>query len=229
MEPVVTIRSRRAHRELHGYLERLYGPQGSLSIREVPREGAIRVTLTVSGTTAVRPDPDDGLTYSDSSVDRHAPSYVALVEQLATRLVAIRSERYSPGAGLEPMDQSDAEYDLHSDFPRLFPIASLEIGVPWLELVRAVAEVMRREDLLDGVVSSQIKQKFASLRWYFDSKPRDFRDQINVIISAAEHLSTVVCETCGAPGRHRSGGWHVIACDPCDEARGRKRTKRVGG
>ena len=224
----MSIRSRRAHRELQGYLERLYGSQPSLSIQEIPHEGAIRVTLVVSGTTAVRPDPEDGQTYSGPSIDRYAPGYVALVEQIAGRLVAVRSERYSPGGGLEPRDQSDAEYDLHSDFPTLFPIASLEIGVPWLELVRAVAEVMRREDLLDGLVSSQIKQKFASLRWYFDSKPMDFRDQINVIISAAEHLSTVVCETCGAPGRHRTGGWHVIACDPCSEERDRSR-KRHGG
>lgn len=224
----MTIRSRRAHRELKGYLEGLYGPQGSLSIREVPHEGAIRVTLVVSGTTAIRPDPDDGQTYSGSSIDRYAPGYVALVEQIAARLVAIRSERYTPGGGLEPQDQSDAEYGLHADYPRLFPIASLELGVPWLELVRAVAEVMRKEDLIDGFVSSQIKQKFASLRWYFDIKPRDCRDQINEIISAAEYLSTVVCETCGAPGRHRRGGWHVIACDPCSEERDRSR-KRPGG
>ncbi|MCJ2018924.1 hypothetical protein MKK84_15985 [Methylobacterium sp. E-065] len=225
----MSIRSRRAHRELHGYLEGLYGPQPTLIIREIPHEGAVRISLTVSGTTAIRPDPEDGQTYSSASIDRYAPEFVSLVEQIAARLVAIRSERYTPGGGLEPQDQSDAEYDLHADYYHLIPLASLEIGVPWIEVVRAVAEVLRREDLLDGVVSSQIKQKFASLRWYFDSKPRDFRDQINVIISAAEHLSTVVCETCGAPGRHRRGGWHVIACDPCDEARGRKRTKRVGG
>lgn len=223
----MNLRSRRAHRELAGYLERLYGPQPALSIREIPHEGAIRVTLTVSGTTAIRPEVEDGKTYSISSIDKYAPDYVALVEQIAVRLVAIRSERYTPGGGLEPIDQQDAEYDLHSSHPGLFPIASLEVGVPWLELVRAVAEVLRREDLLDGVVSSQIKQKFASLRWYFDSKTRDFQDQIDEIISAAEYLSTVVCETCGAPGRHRSGGWHVIACDPCSAERDRSR-KRGG-
>ncbi|MGU3282508.1 hypothetical protein [Methylobacterium mesophilicum] len=219
----MTLRSRRAHRELAGYLERLYGPQGSLAIREIVHEGAIRVSLTVSGTTVVRPDPDDGKTYSGSSIDRFAPRYVAIVEQIATRLVAVRSERYSPGGGLEPMDQGDAEYDVHSDFPALFPVASLEVGVPWLDLVRAAAEVLRREDLLDGLTSSQIKQKFASLRWYFDSKPRGSRKEIDAIISGAEFLSTVVCETCGAPGRHRSGGWHVIACDPCSEERDRSR------
>ncbi|KST61209.1 hypothetical protein AO398_00520 [Methylobacterium sp. GXS13] len=150
----MSIRSRRAHRELHGYLERLYGPQPTLIIREIPHEGAVRISLTVSGRTAIWPDPEDGQTYSASSIDRFAPSYIAIVEQIAARLVAVQSERYSPGSGLESRDQNDAEYDLHSDFPVLFPIASLEIGVPWLELVRAVAEVLRREDLLNGLSSS---------------------------------------------------------------------------
>ena len=225
----MTLRSRRAHRELHGYLERLYGPQTALLVREIVHEGAIRVSLTVSGTTAVRPDPDDGQTYSASSINRYGPTFVALVEQLAARLVAIRSERYTPGGGLEPQDQSDAEYDLHADYPALFPVESLEIGVPWLELVRGVAEVLRREDLLDGLRSSQIKQKFESLRWYYEVRPKGFRKDINVIIIAAEFLSTAVCETCGAPGRHRSGSWHVIACDPCSEERDRSRKKRDGG
>jgi len=223
----VSIRSRRAHRELHGYLERLYGPQGSLAIREIVHEGAIRVSLMVSGTTAVRPDPEDGQTYSGSSIDRYAPGYVALVEKLAARLVAVRSERYSPGGGLEPQDQNDAEYELHADYPQLFPLSCLELGVPWLELARAGAEVLRRDDILEGVTSSQLKQKFASLRWYFDSQPRDFIDQVNVVIGAVEYLSTVVCETCGAPGKHRRGGWHVIACDPCSAERDRSR-KRGG-
>lgn len=225
----MSLRGRRAHRELAGYLERLYGPQPALAIREIPRlDGVVAVSLTVSGTTAIRPEPEDGKTWSTISFDRYAPESVALIERLAVHLVAIRSERYTPGGGLVPEDQNDSEYELHADFPALFPLASLEVSVPWLELVRASAQVMRREDVLDGARSSQIKQKFAALRWYFEATPRHSRDQINAIVNAAEYLSTVVCETCGAPGRHRPGGWHVIACDPCSAERDRSR-KKLGG
>lgn len=223
-------RSRRAHRELQGYLTSIYGPQESLSIREWKRLDCVRVLLTVSGTAAPTAE-HDAATPPTHAQRRHSRADVAIVEDLAARLVGIRSVRYAPGGGLVPEDADDAEYELHSDFPTLFPIGTLELGVPWLELVRAAAEVLMAKDILAGLKSSQVKSKFASVRWYFEAGPQEDRAEVGAVLVALELLSTVVCETCGSPGRERVGGWHVIRCDACQDIvdRERKKKDRRGG
>ncbi|KQT93313.1 hypothetical protein ASG60_08035 [Methylobacterium sp. Leaf469] len=219
-------RSRRAARELSGYLIRLYGAQPGLRISEAdPLDGSPRVQVYAEGIEATRPPPDDGRTYGADSVDRWAPAFVSSVARLAARLVAIRSERYSPSGGLVPADMHEGVEDLEAAFGRLFE-GAVEVDVPWQALARAVAETLQVEDLLDGVESSQIKSKFAELRWYFKSIPKPIRGQINVFVEAATVLSTVVCERCGAPGGHRPGPWHQIRCDACQDDW--ERSRRAG-
>lgn len=223
----MSFRSRRAHRELVGYIERIYGPQPALAIREIPREGVVRVHLSASDTVTLGldRDPDRPPTYAEQRQER---AVVELVEDLAARLVGIRSVRYSPGGGLVPEDENEGAYELHADFGLLFPVASIQVGVAWQELVRAGAEVLRKHDLLDGLKSSQIKSKFASLRWYLERIPEENRKEVGSILKALELLSTVVCEFCGAPGEHRKGGWHTIRCDDCQAERDRQTKKRGG-
>lgn len=219
-------RYRRAARELSGYLIRLYGAQPRMHISEAdPLDGGLRVHLRVDGIEATRPPPDDGRTYGADSVDRWTPAFVNTVARLASRLVAIRSERYSPTGGLVPADMHEGVEDLEAAFGRLFD-GAVEVDVPWQQLARAVAETLQVEDLLDGVESSQIKSKFAELRWYFKSIPKSIRREVHVFIEAATVLSTVVCEKCGAPGEHRAGPWHQIRCDACQDEW--ERSRRLG-
>lgn len=59
------------------------------------------------------------------------------------------------------------------------------------------------------VVADQVKEKFGTLRFYYhggDSK-------IDGMVRMAESMSACTCETCGAPGVLRSGGWLQTLCD----------------
>lgn len=59
------------------------------------------------------------------------------------------------------------------------------------------------------VVAEQVKEKFGTLRFYY----RGGDDVINGMVRMAEAMSGVTCETCGAPGHQRSGGWIRTLCD----------------
>lgn len=59
------------------------------------------------------------------------------------------------------------------------------------------------------VVAEQVKEKFGTLRFYY----RGGDDYISGLVSMAESMSGVTCETCGAPGKQIGGGWIYTACD----------------
>lgn len=63
----------------------------------------------------------------------------------------------------------------------------------------------------------QVKEKFASLRFYIDGGD----DTILKMIDDAERRSAVTCEDCGAPGKLvRRGGWFATLCNLCAFERG---------
>jgi hypothetical protein len=220
-------RDRRAARELREYIERLYGPQDELVIVPVDTVTSERVSLHAKDIAVTRPPLEDGQTHGASSFDHFAPGFVAVVARLAARLVAIRSARYAPGGGLVPACPHDGAEDLRHAYGRLFPEGTVEVDAPWQELLRAVAEELSEAGLLDGLESAQVKSKFASLRWYFNSIPKHSKSEVGYLLRAATDLSAVVCERCGAPGQHRPRPWHVIACDACDSLW--ERSRRGGG
>ena len=59
------------------------------------------------------------------------------------------------------------------------------------------------------VVATQVKEKFGSLRFYYNGGD----DYIDGAVAMAEYLSEVTCETCGAPGISRGQSWFYTACD----------------
>jgi hypothetical protein len=71
------------------------------------------------------------------------------------------------------------------------------------------------------VVVAQIKEKFGGLRFYYDGGD----DYIRGLVSMAESWADHSCETCGGPGKKRSGGWIKTLCDEHDEER-QRRTKQ---
>lgn len=59
------------------------------------------------------------------------------------------------------------------------------------------------------VVAVQIKEKFGTLRFYYDGGD----DTIGGMVRMAESMSAVTCEECGAPGKIRGRGWMYTACN----------------
>jgi hypothetical protein len=68
------------------------------------------------------------------------------------------------------------------------------------------------------VVATQVKEKFAGLRFYYTGGD----DEISGMITLAESFSARICETCGSPGRKSGPGWIRTLCKKHAEEEGRK-------
>lgn len=62
---------------------------------------------------------------------------------------------------------------------------------------------------VEQVVAVQVKEKFGGLRFYYNGGD----DYIRGVVSMAEAMSYVTCETCGAPGKLRGDRWVQTLCD----------------
>lgn len=63
-------------------------------------------------------------------------------------------------------------------------------------------------DEIPQVVATQVKEKFGSLRFYFDGGD----DEIWAMVGFAEIISGRTCEQCGAPGKTVGKGWIKTLC-----------------
>lgn len=90
--------------------------------------------------------------------------------------------------------------------------ANIQHHVDWAQEQK---EKYGRGEGCSQVVAVQIKEKFGTLRFYTDGGD----EQIYGMIRMAESMSAVTCEECGAPGKHRSGGWIRTLCDTHEEQR----------
>lgn len=68
------------------------------------------------------------------------------------------------------------------------------------------------------VVAVQVKEKFGTLRFYYNGGD----DIVRGMVRMAESMSAVMCEECGAPGRSRRGGWIQTLCDEHAKAAGKE-------
>jgi len=59
------------------------------------------------------------------------------------------------------------------------------------------------------VTIAQIKEKFGTLRFYYDGGD----DYISGMVALAESMSGLTCEECGSIGERRDGGWIRTLCD----------------
>ena len=76
----------------------------------------------------------------------------------------------------------------------------------------------RKQELIDlplreikecpQVTLDQVKEKFGTLRFYYSGGD----DYISGLVSMAESMSGVTCETCGKPGTQTRGGWIKTIC-----------------
>lgn len=106
------------------------------------------------------------------------------------------------------------------------------VGDGWRDLIETaierIADVMRAHPGA-SVSIKQIKEKFGSLRLYWQGQKLDESTRLAVveIVALAEARSACSCETCGAEGAlHDSGGYLFTAC--AEHAEGRKVPVRPG-
>lgn len=69
------------------------------------------------------------------------------------------------------------------------------------------------------VTLDQVKEKFGTLRFYYTGGD----DEISGMVSMAESMSGVTCESCGNPGECRGGGWVHTYCKSCETKREEER------
>jgi hypothetical protein len=81
------------------------------------------------------------------------------------------------------------------------------VGDGWVGILETLAQEAAAKgfDFKDVV---QIKEKFGGLRFYYHSDV-----DISEEVDRAEAAAIKTCETCGAPGKPRSGGWILTLCD----------------
>lgn len=70
-------------------------------------------------------------------------------------------------------------------------------------------DVKNSDSKVSQVVASQVKEKFGTLRFYYNGGD----DFIRGLETMAESMSAVTCEQCGKPGKLRGRGWLYTACD----------------
>jgi len=106
----------------------------------------------------------------------------------------------------------------------------LSVGDGWFDLLWDLSEDLEKLDPL--LVTSQVKEKFGTMRFYlvqsdlemrhesgqmFSFAPQANNEHVRVRISQAEKESASVCEKCGAAGKLRNDGYVHVSCDVCEK------------
>ena len=81
----------------------------------------------------------------------------------------------------------------------------------------------RTEEVVAQVTLDQVKEKFGTLRFYYSGGD----DYISGLVSMAESMSAITCESCGNPGKQKGGGWIKTICEPCETKREAEHAKRL--
>jgi hypothetical protein len=122
--------------------------------------------------------------------------------------------------------RQELDEKLCKDYPKIFANRNgdmtetamcwgFECGDGWYPLINLLCSEIQwhiDKNAKEGTtqfVASQVKEKFGGLRFYGDGGDKT----IHNFIWFAESMSTITCETCGAPGKRRGRGWIYTACD----------------
>ena len=105
---------------------------------------------------------------------------------------------------------------MQEKFPAMFSgqYGGFACGPGWWPMIETLCGVIQNHiDQSKGacpqVVVEQIKEKFGSLRFYYQGGD----DFISGAVWLAESMSGQLCEECGAPGKRSGGGWVQTLCD----------------
>jgi hypothetical protein len=104
-------------------------------------------------------------------------------------------------------------------YPKMFaePYGGFAVGPGWWPILESLCGQIQHHldwknkklEVVAQVTVDQIKEKFGGLRFYYSGGD----DEISGMVSMAESWAAHSCETCGAPGERRDGGWIKTLCD----------------
>jgi hypothetical protein len=102
---------------------------------------------------------------------------------------------------------------LRQDIPTLMALWGFECGDGWTDLIYRLSRAISThiEFIGLGIVATQVKEKFGTLRFYVDGGD----EEVFRLIDAAEQESATICELCGAPGTLVMKGWCSTRCESC--------------
>jgi hypothetical protein len=118
------------------------------------------------------------------------------------------------------MTQEQENY-LRTVYPKIFPEGSDDVycGDGWFNIVRMLCRDIQAyldwKPEVQQVVVAQMKEKFGTLRFYYDGGD----EYIRGLVSMAETMSEITCEECGKPGQLRQANWLKTLCDEHHEQR----------
>jgi hypothetical protein len=112
----------------------------------------------------------------------------------------------------------------HGDMKETLMCWGFECGDGWYQVLDSLcANIQHHIDwqnknhekhpVVEQVVAVQVKEKFGGLRFYYDGGD----EKIQGMVRMAESWAANTCETCGAPGKMRNGGWVRTLCDTHEE------------
>jgi len=98
-------------------------------------------------------------------------------------------------------------------------------GPGWADLLEKLSEELTEElkkypeDVRENFYPTQVKEKYATLRYYTSIS----LDTLDDIIDKYEIISSQTCESCGGFGEARNtNGWWRTICEPCQAKREKK-------
>jgi len=120
----------------------------------------------------------------------------------------------------EEFDRYDAfEKEMQEKFPKMFsePYGGFCCGEGWWPILKSLCGQIqhhidwkaRQGHDVPQVVVAQIKEKFGSLRFYYDGGD----EYIDGLVSMAESWADHTCETCGELARKKTTGYIKTVCD----------------
>lgn len=106
--------------------------------------------------------------------------------------------------------------DRHASMMETAMCWGFEHGDGWYQIIDSLCANIQNHinwqekisNAVPQVVASQVKEKFGTLRFYYDGGD----DYISGLVSMAESWSAVACEECGSPGTQNSQGWIKTLC-----------------
>lgn len=124
---------------------------------------------------------------------------------------------------------------LTDKYPKIFPppppeenrepfyYFGFECGDGWFDLIELLCRNIQHhidwgvENLPEDkkeefqVTAAQVKEKFGSLRWYYNGGDEHIRGMVQM----AESMSNKICENCGDKATVKTKGWIRNLCQPC--------------